>query len=176
VSLALPAPGRIQPARHPAGSASRSRQLRLPLEWEVAAGVPAVPGIPAHLRIVGEPGDYDCKGLDPLGPAWVARMTRAIAEVLAGIRPAGQLNRWVERRLLDRLADRGMAMRRNPTARAHADGPHQWQGVRSIRLCPVADGIVEASAVLIGRQRSQAMTLRFEAAEGRWLITNAELI
>lgn len=152
------------------------RQLRLPLEWEVARGVPAIPGVPRHLRIVGEPGTYETKGLEPLDGRWVARMARAIAEVSSGIRPASQLSRWVERRLLDRLADRGAAMRRHPTARAHDLSPHQWRGVRSVRLCPVADGVIEASAVLIGRERAVAIAMRFEAADARWLVTSAELL
>lgn len=162
--------------RPPVRRIGRDDQLRLPLEWEVADGVPAIPGVPRHLRIMGEPGTYDTKGLEPLDGSWVARIARAIAEVSAGIRPATQLTRWVERRLLDRLADRGAAMRRHPTARAHAQSPHQWRGVRSVRLCPVADGIVEASAVLIGRERSVAIALRFEAMDTRWLVTSAELL
>ena len=150
----------------------RNEQLALPLTWEVSPGVPAVPGIPRHLRVVGDPGTYDTGGLDQLEVAWVARMARAIGEVAAGVRPATQLSRWVERRQLERLADRGAAMRRHPSAKSE----HQWRTVRSVRLCPVADGIVETSAVLVGESRSRAIAIRFEAVTGRWLVTAASLV
>ena len=167
MSAAVPTPART---RHL--SIVRSEQLALPLTWEVSPGVPAVPGIPRHLRVVGDPGTYDTGGLEKLEVAWVARMARAIGEVAAGVRPATQLSRWVERRQLERLCDRGAAMRRHPSAKSE----HQWRTVRSVRLCPVADGIVETSAVLVGDQRSRAIAIRFEAMGGRWLVTAASLI
>ena len=160
------------PARTRHLSVVRSEQLALPLTWDISPGVPAVPGIPRHLRVVGDPGTYDTGGLDKLEVAWVARMARAIGEVAAGVRPATQLSRWVERHQLERLADRGAAMRRHPSSRSE----HQWRTVRSVRLCPVADGIVETSAVLVGENRSRAIAIRFEAVAGRWLVTAAALV
>lgn len=160
------------PARNRHLSVVRNEQLSLPLTWEVSPGVPAVPGIPRHLRVVGDPGTYDTGGLEQLEVAWVARMARAIGEVAAGVRPAAQLSRWVERRQLERLGDRGAAMRRHPSAKSE----HQWRTVRSVRLCPVADGIVETSAVLVGDSRSRAIAIRFEAVAGRWLVTAATLV
>ncbi|MEY4136149.1 MAG: hypothetical protein RL205_277 [Actinomycetota bacterium] len=168
MTAAVPVPPRT---RHL--SVVRTEQLSLPLTWEVSPGVPAVPGIPRHLRVVGDPGTYDTAGLDQLEVAWVARMARAIGEVAAGVRPAAQLGRWVERKQLERLADRGAAMRRHPSS---ANGEHQWRTVRSVRLCPVADGIIETSAVLVGERRSRAIALRFEALGGRWLVTAASLV
>lgn len=168
MTAAVPVPTR---ARHL--SVVKSEQLALPLTWEVSPGVPAVPGIPRHLRVVGDPGTYDTGGLDKLEAAWVARMARAIGEVAAGVRPAAQLSRWVERHQLERLSDRGAAMRRHPSSRS---GEHQWRTVRSVRLCPVADGIVETSAVLVGENRSRAIAIRFEAIAGRWLVTAAALV
>lgn len=161
------------PPRNRHLSVVRSEQLALPLTWEVSPGIPAVPGIPRHLRVVGDPGTYDTCGLEKLEVSWVARMARAIGEVAAGVRPAGQLSRWVERRQLERLSDRGAAMRRHPSA---ANGEHQWRTVRSVRLCPVADGIIETSAVLVGESRSRAIAIRFEAVGERWLVTSASLI
>ena len=125
------------PARTRHLSVVRSEQLALPLTWDISPGVPAVPGIPRHLRVVGDPGTYD-----------------------------------TERHQLERLADRGAAMRRHPSSRSE----HQWRTVRSVRLCPVADGIVETSAVLVGESRSRAIAIRFEAVAGRWLVTAAALV
>jgi hypothetical protein len=40
-----------------------------------------------------------------------------------------------------------------------------------VRVCPVAPGIVETSAVLVGGERAQAVAIRLEAVAGRWLAT-----
>ena len=119
MTAAVPIPPRT---RHL--SVVRSEQLALPLTWEVSPGIPAVPGIPRHLRVVGDPGTYDTCGLEKLEVSWVARMARAIGEVAAGVRPAGQLSRWVERRQLERLSDRGAAMRRHPSSKRRAPVAH----------------------------------------------------
>ena len=62
------------PARTRHLSVVRSEQLALPLTWDISPGVPAVPGIPRHLRVVGDPGTYDTGGLEKLEVAWVARL------------------------------------------------------------------------------------------------------
>jgi hypothetical protein len=46
--------------------------------------------------------------------------------------------------------------------------------VRSVRVCPVAPGIVETSAVLVGPDRARAVAIRLEAIAGRWLATAVE--
>jgi hypothetical protein len=39
----------------------------------------------------------------------------------------------------------------------------------------VAPGIVETSAVLVGADRAQAIAIRLEATNGRWLATAIEM-
>ncbi len=153
------------------------RQLALDLEWEVAPGIDAVPGVPAHLRLV-TPGDDSAlipPGLPDAG-RWVAQLARAVAEVHTGERPAAQLTRWVSRSELMRLTARAAAYARHPATRAQrASGGTPTRAVRAVRVCPVAPGIVEASAVLVGRNRSQAIAIRLEATGGRWLATAVDL-
>ncbi len=168
-------------------------QLPLPLTWQVAPGIDAVPPAPRHLRLVATvPADsYDSGPTGSTnGPttdspanaaptiAWVARMARAVSEVGIGDRPAGQLTRWVERRQLANLAERGAAFRRHPSNRNAGKGQgarRTLKQVRSIRICQIVDGIAETSAVLVGSDRSRAIAMRFEYIGERWLITAVTL-
>ncbi|MFA7324033.1 MAG: Rv3235 family protein [Candidatus Nanopelagicales bacterium] len=164
-------------------AADDSEQLALPLVWEIAPGVPAVPPLPSHLRLVGS--DQPPSRI-PTGPAmtaagpsvpppmWVARMARAIAEVASGDRPPQQLTRWVEKRQLAMLAARGKAAQRHPSAihgRNARAAMRSLQQVRAIRVCPVAPGVAETSAVLVGEGRGRAVAMRFEAVNDAWQVT-----
>ena len=160
-----------------------AEQLALPLVWEVAPGTPAVPPAPRHLRLVGETpparhasnGPAAARSGPPVPPPlWVARMARAIAEVACGDRPAQQLTRWVEKRQLAMLAARGNAARRHPSAvhgRNARSATRSLQQVRAIRVCPVAPGVAETSAVLVGDGRGRAVAMRFETVNDSWQVT-----
>jgi hypothetical protein len=67
-----------------------------------------------------------------------------------------------------------MYISRHPSARAQR-GVARLRTVRSVRVCPVAPGIVETSAVLVGADRAQAIAIRLEATNGRWLATAIEM-
>lgn len=170
---------------HPADEGVDPAQLQLPLSWEVAPGIPSVPKVPRHLRLVGSkaPEGEIAHGPDQeprvtLQAAWVARIARAIAEVADGDRPAAQLSRWVERAPLAMLNARGAAFRRHPAVRGRRrelSATRAAQQVRAIRVCPVAPGVVESSAVLVGGGRGRAIALRFEAAGPDWIVTAVEI-
>ena len=163
-------------------------QLPLPLTWQVAPGIDAVPTAPRHLRLVAT-GPADSYDSGPTGSptdsptitaptiAWVARMARAVSEVGIGDRPAGQLTRWVERRQLAHLAERGAAIRRHPSSRTAGTqaAMRTLKQVRSIRICHIVDGIAETSAVLVSSDRARAIAMRFEYIGDRWLITAVNL-
>lgn len=154
-------------------------QLTLPLEYEVAPGVPAIPPVPTHLHLVGAPepavetATEQPSALPPAG-LWTARLARAIAEVAHGERPASQLTSHVAKDQLLRLSMRGSAVQRHPSNRDRR-GSTRLRQVRGVRICPVAPGIVEASAVLVGGPRAQAIALRLEAVGDQWLATAVEL-
>lgn len=160
-------------------------QLVLPLVWEIAPGIEAVPPAPRHLRLVGSGPETTTRTAD-FGPAvltggsavpppmWVARMARAIAEVASGDRPPQQLTKWVEKRQLAMLAARGKAAQRHPSAIHGRDAraaTRSLQQVRAIRVCPVAPGVAETSAVLVGAGRGRAVAMRFEALNEIWQVT-----
>lgn len=147
-------------------------QLPLALEWEVAPGIPAVPPVPPDLRIVGSPEPVSPPLPDP--GRWVSQLARAVAEVSVGERPPGQLTRWVSRTELAKLAARATYVSRHPSARAQR-GVARMRTVRAVRVCHVAPGVVETSAVLVGIDRTQAIAIRLEATAGRWLATAIEM-
>lgn len=146
-----------------------TQQLSLPFEYEVAPGVPAVPPVPTGLRLAGD-GPTSTGDDLPDPRRWAAQLARAVAEVAVGERPPGQLTRWVARDELARLARRGAAVARHPSARARR-GVSRLRSVRAVRACEVAPGIIETSAVLVGGDRAQAVAIRLEAVAGRWLAT-----
>ena len=148
-------------------------QLSLPYEWDIAPGVPAVPPVPSGLHVVGVDDEDLHPDLPEPGP-WAARLARAIAEVSIGERPPGQLTRWVARDELARLSRRAAAIARHPSSRAQR-GVSRLRIVRAVRVCPVAPGIVETSAVLVGGDRAQAIAIRLEAVADRWLATVVQL-
>ena len=151
-------------------------QLPLALHWEVSPGVPAVPEIPRGLRIVADGPDAAAGDLSTLPDArqWVAQLARAVSEVMTGERPAAQLTRWLTRDQLVRVSTRATAIAGHPSARAQR-GKSRARTVRAVRVCPVAPGVIEASAVLVGGDRAQAIALRIEAVAGRWLATVVDL-
>jgi len=160
----------------PGGSSSRlgTDQLSLALEWSTAPGLAARPPAPGDIRAL-ETSTAQAHQMElPRASEWAARMARAIYEVSTGERPAAQLSQWVERLALERINLRGSAMARHPAMRVH-QGVSRLRKVRSVRVCTVAAGIVEASAVIVGMERSHAVALRMEITDGRWLVTAIEM-
>ncbi len=152
-----------------------NQQLPLALHWEVSPGVPAIPDVPPDLRVIG--------GLDvdfgefadlPDPRLWVARLARAVSEVMAGERPVAQLTRWLSRDQLVRVGARASAIARHPSARAQR-GVSRSRTVRAVRVCPVGPRTIEASAVLVGGPRAQAIAIRLEVIGDRWLATIVDL-
>ena len=155
-----------------------NQQLALPYEYEVAPGVPAIPSVPRHLHAIpdetdADPGAMIPEGLEPPG-RWTQRLARAIAEVATGERPAAQLHGHVTREVQTYLSLRGQSVARHPSSR-QTRGTTRLRSVRGVRVCPVAPGVVEASAVLIGSDRARALALRLEAQGDQWVATAVHL-
>ncbi|MDP4824719.1 MAG: Rv3235 family protein [Actinomycetes bacterium] len=150
-------------------------QPALPLVWDLPTGLPAEPPEPRHLVVVGSPGELASA---PHPGAWVARIAPAILEVVAGERPATQLSRWTSRDVYATLARRAAVALRHPAGKGR---PAQCRRIKSVRLCSPDSGIVEASAVVTGIERTRAVALRLELINRtgphpqRWLITACEL-
>lgn len=110
--------------------------------------------------------------------ALIRAVAVAAVEVLAGARPAGQLSRWAEPEIVDRLHRRAVLLQRRrglEPAEAPVHRVHQHSEVRSQRVCPVGDGIYEAALVICDDARSRAVVVRAERQEQAWRITVLEI-
>lgn len=101
--------------------------------------------------------------------AWAQRLLTAILEAMDGVRPAGQLSRWISPDIRERITRRGILARQR---HQRPGGAHR---VRALRVCEPADGIAEVAAVISHRARVRAVALRMTGVDGRWLITALEL-
>jgi hypothetical protein len=113
------------------------------------------------------PFDADDTGMpQPVGdgvPVEIRRMSaalaRVIAEVLAGLRPATQLSRWLDDPPLKVLADASRAYRRTPPT------------VASIRLQLTARGSYEVTLRLQRGRGYAAAAYRLDKRRDRWRCT-----
>jgi hypothetical protein len=97
------------------------------------------------------------------------RLAQAIAEVLAGDRPAGQLTGIATLDVL-RLLARGAGR-----LGARPDGPAQRPAVDSVHVSEPCEGVVEACAVINTWPRRRALALRLEGIDGQWRCTALHL-
>jgi len=102
-------------------------------------------------------------------------LTRGAIEVLAGVREAEQMARWLAdepyRSLLARagMAARARSARREPVMRP-------VYAIRSLRQSSPADGIVEAVAVVETPLRTRAVAVRLEGLDRRWRATSLSIL
>lgn len=105
-------------------------------------------------------------------------VVQAVVEVLAGTRPATQLVRWLSADVYTALQRRAALAARLRRHRGHGGGaPPQARRpvVRGVRVCAPADGVAEASAVVLDRGRVRAVAVRLEGLDGRWRATALEI-
>ncbi len=93
-------------------------------------------------------------------------VTLVVLEVLAGRRPARQLNRWVSNAVAARIRQQAGA-RRGPTTR-------RPPRLGSVFCQQPIDGIVESSLVVWEEDRCRAIAIRLEGLDGRWQCTAFE--
>lgn len=147
----------------------------------VEAGVPPTQGtlalsFAAVERVVADDPDFGRQPTstdhlpDPLTTC--SALVQAVVEVLGGVRPASQLVRWMSHDVhvaLARRAALAARMRRGAAAQGRA------AVVRGVRVCTPADGVVEASAVVVEADRVRAVAVRLEGLDGRWRATALEV-
>ncbi|WP_298804356.1 Rv3235 family protein [uncultured Pseudokineococcus sp.] len=113
---------------------------------------------------------------DP-GPTCAA-LAGAVVEVLSGHRPAAQLVRWTTLEVHEGLVRRAALAARLRRPRPGAPGPARSGRpavVRRVRVCRPAEGVVEASAVVVDGDRVRAVALRLEGWDRRWRATAVEV-
>lgn len=104
---------------------------------------------------------------------WAAHVGQAVVEVLAGSRNPVQLVRWTTPDVYAVLARRSAVVQRrlaeaSPSARPASRRPAV---VRRVRVCEPADGIAEATVIVVHGLRVRALAMRFVGQDGRWRLT-----
>jgi hypothetical protein len=108
--------------------------------------------------------------------ATCAVLVQAVVEVLTGTRQPSQLVRWLSADVYTALQRRaGLTARMRQPAPAPTAEPFRRPVVSSVRLCHPADGVVEASAVVLDGGRVRAVAVRLEGLDGRWRATALEV-
>lgn len=99
-------------------------------------------------------------------------LVQAVVEVLGGVRPVSQLVRWTTHEVHAALSRRTAL-----AARVRPSGAPSTRAavVRGVRVCVPADGVAEASAVVIDADRVRAVAVRLEGLDGRWRATALEV-
>ncbi|GAA2739282.1 hypothetical protein GCM10009867_34700 [Pedococcus aerophilus] len=95
---------------------------------------------------------------------WAAHIAQALVEVMAGARPAPQLLRWTTPEVYAVVARRAAVSARRGMP------PTRRTVVRSLRVCEPADGVAEASAVVVDGGRVRALAMRLVGLDGRWRV------
>ena len=192
--MSHPAKRSPAPLLRPAHAITRTIRTRptavqgtLALEWQLPGEVDAVPSPGPLLRLVSrEPAlDVDTDpavavvataraDLPDPGP-WTGQLVQAVLEVLAHERPRQQLVRWLTPEV---YADLGVHLATSPARppAGRAPGGRARRTVSSIHVSEPADGVVEASAVVIGGRRARAVAVRLEGWDGRWRCTRLAIL
>lgn len=131
---------------------SKPQQGQLALAW-ISRSTPALDAVPTP-RL---PDDLQ---------RWIARICSSVAEVAAGDRAARQLFTVVSPKALDLLQRRA---RTNPSR----NGP--VRAVTSLRVSRLGVDVLEASAVVQGSKRYQAVALQLRRRRGSWVVTAIEM-
>ncbi len=117
--------------------------------------------------------------LVPTGPsvpdaqAWATRIVQAVAEVLAGDRPIGQLIRFTDTFVFADLNRRVRILGLTTTATIRT--AKERSAIRSVHVTTPATEVAEVAAHIRCGTRSRAMALRLEVHRNRWICTALEL-
>ena len=187
------------PLLRPAVSVTRMVRTRpsdiqgtLALQWTLPGNVDAVPVAHQSLRLVSREPALD-RDTDPAvamrataraelpdpGP-WTAQLVQTVLEVLSHERPRQQLVRWLTPEVYTDLTTHLAAAPARPSPSKPGGGqPGAGRARRTVSSTHVfepADGVVEATAVVVGGRRARAIALRLEGWDGRWRCTRLAIL
>jgi hypothetical protein len=103
--------------------------------------------------------------------AWCISLARLLIEALQGLRPIGQLNRWVDEQVLAAIT----LYQRQQAARSAGQRPARPAVLQSVHVQFPTPRAVEAAAHLRIGERSIALAFRLQEFFGRWLCTAVEI-
>ncbi|MDM7989824.1 Rv3235 family protein [Arthrobacter sp. zg-Y877] len=158
-----------------------------PVQEVLPAPVPATPPMRYRADPAPDPARVSPApnwASDPADDARVKAICQSVAlaalEVLGGVRPLQQMARWLDPESYERLQLRANLVRglkQNPRGGPGSDPQllHRGVRIRSCHLCPVAEGIYEASVVAWENERARAVALRVQLRRGLWKVTALEI-
>ena len=100
----------------------------------------------------------------PVPRPWAGHIAQELVEVMAGARPAPQVLRWTTPEVYAAVA------RRAAVSARRGAGSTRRTVVRGVRVCEPADGVAEASAVVVDGGRVRALAFRLVGLDGRWRV------
>jgi hypothetical protein len=104
---------------------------------------------------------------------WSIRLVQALAEVVAGDRPIGQLIRWTDGTVYAELNRRVRLLGLTTTAGTRSNSDRAQ--IRSVHVTQPAPGVAEVAAHIRHGGRSRALALRLEVHRDRWICTALQL-
>lgn len=133
------------------------------------------PGLP-HMRILDfcAPEKTPTRAL-PHPDEFLRSLTLGVLEVIAGVREASQLARWLAQEPFLRLVTRANLAARARSARG-VPARRPRNQIMSLRYSSPADGVIEASLVVDGVARTRAVAIRLEGLDGRWRATDVAIL
>ncbi|MBS1697966.1 MAG: 3-hydroxyacyl-CoA dehydrogenase [Actinobacteria bacterium] len=102
-------------------------------------------------------------------------LTRGVLEVLAGVREADQLARWLTEDAFLVLTARANLAARARSARGVAPARPVFR-ILSTHVSEPADGVVEATLVVQTPGRTRAVAVRLEGLDRRWRATSLAIL
>lgn len=138
-------------------------QETLPFEWPRSYGSNALAYVAPRV------GEHDNDSFDiqptsrydlPNVRQWSMRLVHGMVEVINGVRPPSQLNRWVTTDVMALIQDRIL------------DKYMPRYSVRSVHVTETDDGVAEVCCVFGTANRSFALAMRLEGLDGRWRATS----
>jgi Family of unknown function (DUF6459) len=107
----------------------------------------------------------------PDATAWSSSLAKLLIETVQGLRPIGQLNRWVDERVLAAISSH----QRQRLRRKHHPQTTRPAVLRSVHVQFPVETAAEVAVHLLLNERSVALAFRLEDFYGRWLCTAVEL-
>ncbi|MBN9224651.1 MAG: 3-hydroxyacyl-CoA dehydrogenase [Microbacterium sp. SCN 70-27] len=101
----------------------------------------------------------------------LANLTIGVLEVLAGVREADQLARWLGEDAFRALVTRANLSARARSARGVSPARPSYRIVSTHSSSP-ADGVIEGVVITAGPARTRAVAIRLEGWDGRWRATS----
>jgi hypothetical protein len=103
--------------------------------------------------------------------SWCISLARLLVETLQGLRPIGQLNRWVDEQVLAAIT----LYQRQQAVRSAGQRPVRPAVLQSVHIQLPTPLAVEAAAHLRVGRKSIAIAFRLQEFFGRWLCTAVEI-